>query len=478
MADTFKGIITADGKKRQLPYGAVLEKPVSDKTLSEEGGFADSKAVGDKFAKIDSETASLKDDLSIVVTDVPTSTNIATNSMFTKLEGINANVTSEGYIALSPLVDYDTYYHVITTDTKIYFNDSFDDYTAFLHGNNYTGKTENTIFCTNAVRFRNTENNMPIANNPYSVKEGDVIAITVKSGKTVGIYGFETSPSFSEEMYNEFAEAESKNHIVYVTSSGYDSSTERLEIYIPTNNGYIKHDLLHCVDSSKNADVWRMGRVSNTDEAFNTGIEITTSGEWELAVMLNGRPDFSGGILHGSEVLSSYTLLVDGVITSKESLATMRNFDTFELLQSTILYDANDETTVIGYHHTNHKFSKDGFTLEQSTELLNKTDINVFYIGMLPASKSVFNKYFANNDYTLKDLRSGITVNGAMEITLLGETDNVFGCVSMDSDLLGDIVVLDNSSDLYYKVYFRAKDLTDNQDNLLKYNVKYKFAVS
>ena len=63
MADTFKGIITADGKKRQLPYGAVLETPVSDATLSKEGGFADSKAVGDKFAKVDSETASLKEDL-------------------------------------------------------------------------------------------------------------------------------------------------------------------------------------------------------------------------------------------------------------------------------------------------------------------------------------------------------------------------------------------------------------------------------
>nr|DAH40395.1 MAG TPA: hypothetical protein [Bacteriophage sp.] len=63
MADTFKGIITADGKKRQLPYGAVLDRPVSDKTLSEEGGFADSKVVGDNFAKVDSETASLKEDI-------------------------------------------------------------------------------------------------------------------------------------------------------------------------------------------------------------------------------------------------------------------------------------------------------------------------------------------------------------------------------------------------------------------------------
>ena len=63
MADTFKGIITADGKKRQLPYSSVLDRPVSDKTLSEEGGFADAKAVGDKFAEVDSETASIKEDL-------------------------------------------------------------------------------------------------------------------------------------------------------------------------------------------------------------------------------------------------------------------------------------------------------------------------------------------------------------------------------------------------------------------------------
>lgn len=65
MADTFKGIITADGKKRQLPYSAVLDKPVSDATLSKEGGFADAKVVGDKFAKVDNETASLKEDLEI-----------------------------------------------------------------------------------------------------------------------------------------------------------------------------------------------------------------------------------------------------------------------------------------------------------------------------------------------------------------------------------------------------------------------------
>lgn len=92
MADTFKGIITADGKKRQLPYGAVLEKPVSDKTLSEEGGFADAKAVGDKFSKVDSETASLKEDFG---NKIP----FAVNNIFT-LDGATRGeyVRSDGSI--------------------------------------------------------------------------------------------------------------------------------------------------------------------------------------------------------------------------------------------------------------------------------------------------------------------------------------------------------------------------------------------
>lgn len=68
MADTFKGIITADGKKRQLPYRNIIETPVSDETLSIQGAFADAKVVGDNFKKTNAETDSLKEDLSNKIT--------------------------------------------------------------------------------------------------------------------------------------------------------------------------------------------------------------------------------------------------------------------------------------------------------------------------------------------------------------------------------------------------------------------------
>lgn len=93
MADTFKGIITADGKKRQLPYGSVLDKPASDETLSIQGAFADAKAVGDKFKEVKTETDSLKEDLGdidyIVFKD-------KINKLTFNSEGSSSNITLNG----------------------------------------------------------------------------------------------------------------------------------------------------------------------------------------------------------------------------------------------------------------------------------------------------------------------------------------------------------------------------------------------
>ena len=63
MANTFKGIVTSDGKKRQLPYGNILDIPISDPSLTVEGGFADAAVVGKKNKKTDEEIASLKEDM-------------------------------------------------------------------------------------------------------------------------------------------------------------------------------------------------------------------------------------------------------------------------------------------------------------------------------------------------------------------------------------------------------------------------------
>lgn len=132
MADTFKGIITADGKKRQLPYGAVLETPVSDKTLSEEGGFADAKSVGDKFAKVDSETASLKEDLSnlfsetyIPVSDRTTVNIVNGNDVFSNVSLKSGNE----YVVLSDYTGIIYLYNEDNPQSRFYFTNGYCEFT-------------------------------------------------------------------------------------------------------------------------------------------------------------------------------------------------------------------------------------------------------------------------------------------------------------------------------------------------------------
>lgn len=63
MAESILKIHTQNG---DIPvrYPGLANKPIADKTLSVEGAFADSKAVGDKFKQVKAETDSLKEDIS------------------------------------------------------------------------------------------------------------------------------------------------------------------------------------------------------------------------------------------------------------------------------------------------------------------------------------------------------------------------------------------------------------------------------
>lgn len=68
MADSILKIRTQDGDK-PIGYPGLADKPVADKTLEIEGAFADSKEVGERFAKVNETTDSLKEDLGDFISD-------------------------------------------------------------------------------------------------------------------------------------------------------------------------------------------------------------------------------------------------------------------------------------------------------------------------------------------------------------------------------------------------------------------------
>ena len=77
-----------------IGYPGLADKPIADKTLSEEGAFADSKAVGDKFKEVKTETDLLKEDLLMVQEQAESHFDVLVGQM-SEREGVTEQLKEE-----------------------------------------------------------------------------------------------------------------------------------------------------------------------------------------------------------------------------------------------------------------------------------------------------------------------------------------------------------------------------------------------
>ena len=222
-----------------------------------------------------------------------------------------------------------------------------------------------------------------------------------------GFTGNETPPhvkDYGEETENSERNQESaKAHIQYIAENGDQSSTERLEIFLPAEAGYIRYEFNHCVDDERNSDIWHIGKTFAVNDDFEEIIGTTIDGEWECALHLKGRDDFSGGIAHGDEVMQDISVFVDGKQTDMSSLSQMRECDTIKIIQTSLLYDPLDGTRVIAKHYSEHVFD-DRVTIDQSITWQVAEPLIACYLAMFPASKMVTNKVYTERDNEVTEL--------------------------------------------------------------------------
>lgn len=169
---------------------------------------------------------------------------------------------------------------------------------------------------------------------------------------------------------------------VYYSGAGDDDSTEHLDINVYTKQGLnvVTYQLGHCVDPTKNADCWRLMYI------LVNGTKITRQGEFEFAVQLTGRPDFSGGIMHGDEVDTAFTMFVDGV--KFNTIQTQRGKEELRFVRRSTIYDPNDNVTVLGYHGCEYIFTSEGLRLRQSMTWSVAAPIRRAYMTMYPVMKA------------------------------------------------------------------------------------------
>lgn len=463
MADTFKGIITADGKKRQLPYGAVLETPVSDKTLSEEGGFADSKVVGDKFAKVDSETASLKEDFDNVVTKEE---QIKTLTIQKNTDGIELKdsycIGTDGDI--NSMNSYYTYIYKIPQNGFVYFADTPTNSNVLMFGI-YNGYPSKNTF--KGTRYSSLDNNIPKKTNKIVINAGDYVAISVYLSVTVSNLYFALYEDYTKNLMTfgnvslNFSQIESANkkQMLYVrySESEIDNSTEKIEVYVPTKNGFIRYDVLHCISIPKNANVWRMGYAYFVDNNFENPVVLTVFGEWECALHLDNNGDYIGGITHGNEILNQFALFIDGVYSDITTYKNLTQVTTVKIVSSTNMYDPTDSSIQIAERGCERAFSSDGLTIKQTVTWSKDVNTTWCYMAMNLPLKTMVEKVYDNTKISPSNISYG-TFSDITDITLYkdGGITNNFAIYEYPRGLTGgnQLLIADNGGNPYCKCYY------------------------
>ena len=268
----------------------------------------------------------------------------------------------------------------------------------------------------------------------------------------------------------------------YTTDCSREGGTEALYIYIPTGEGYIRYQVVHTVVPQIKSNTWRLGYVSHVNDALQNERIITDPGaEWEMAIELQGRVDFIGGLAHGDETFSSMKLTVDG----KENTVSGMNFVSFDTLTVEVYstgYDPNVAGREVLSHYKKLIFTKDGVRVEQRVEFKTDEVPKRVYFAMMPPLKDFTDHYYTNRDDTHKKIPAQASESGTdlNSLTLVGEDGFSFRMtVEKYSEGANAISIRDNGGGAYNKMYFSYRggdhvSAGDVWETVTVYEITYK----
>ncbi len=274
--------------------------------------------------------------------------------------------------------------------------------------------------------------------------------------------------SYAYELRDRINKAKSIKIKYESGSYNNGNATERISVYLPATSGYLLVHLYHFIMNDIYCNTWRIYHVYHVDDNLENSTDLTVSGEWECAIRLDGRDDFSGGSTHGDEVMSGYITLVNGAPVNISTFTTVTTIDSFKLIRNTSLYDPADHTTVIAAHGVEYDFNYTGMVINQSINWSVAETLDNCFMAMFPPSKATIDRASANNDFTTCTLSSTtseplvtINKNKATAVTMWdtsgGFSAEVYIPVYPTGLTGGDSMsISDNSGNNYNKVYFKV----------------------
>ena len=407
--------------------------------------------------------------------DVPNLTDAARFEFFENgyfevpISGDGITVQSGYYDNLGNFVDdnpyYKSLYWQVTENCDCYFNSTSAYYSVCV----FSGVPERATFIPPRYRDNGQEETAPTVDNKLSLLSGQYVAITILAADThTGFYTNEPSRAvelrdnvfLGDRQINQIQEVMGRNKNVnaLVPYSG------GLYIYIPTGKGFMRYAFKHNINAEIVCNTWRIDSLYACDENFSERFKATTSGEWECAVRLDGRSDFSGGVAHGDEMTTDIVFILNGQPYTAEEISALDQtwFEELRIVETSTLYDPLDDVTAIATHTKEYIFNKENLTLTQHVKWLITDNLSTCYLAMLTPAKTCTDMFYCDTELT-----------PVASLSAYGNHDNVKRAIQYDTEagFLCSMEILEYPSGYPGSDIFSLRDNSGGDYNKMYFNV-------
>lgn len=381
------------------------------------------------------------------------------------------------------------------------FEEGDTSYYAMTIGENYSGEWSSTtapcsLSCTNAIRLRKSEDNLPTLESPYIATGETVVIITVPVATTATYKILSPSDTLASHILlhnNQLDQIWNSQITMDDNLTIYYATTKYIYVYVPTFvlNYYLKYTIEHYVNANTDADMWLLRKCDLTSgKELDSPIifPVVIEGQWEIALkMSSDTADHIGGKNHGSEVMLDNNLwfFLNGKLFTPTVGETYIG-KTFSFMINSEMHYPSDVTTTVALHHNKLTFSLSNIEMEQSLEWKVSDAVRNSYICMLPLCRgSDDNTTYQVTDYgydyltfTPYDISQVGFDNymkeyiiGRKKITEYGSTSGIEATAEIEGDFIeGQYGFIQNSGDkptnAYNKIYLTyAPNNTEVQAN-------------
>lgn len=238
-----------------------------------------------------------------------------------------------------------------------------------------------------------------------------------------------------------------------------DHGIEAINLYLPVQNGYILHTVVHSVHEKKACDTWRLGPVYHCDDSLLPVTRLTCPrAEWEMALRLQDTPDFIGGVAHGDEKYEELSITLDG---RPHALCDLKEKTAFETLSLTVRskgFDPSNPTEQVLRHTKTLTAAADGVEVDQTVEWLATKKLTASYMAMMPPLKEHTNRYQTEKDEAPSPIvdRKYTKTGDFHSLCLTGEKYAFTMTVKkyLTAPEGNTYLITDNGGDSYHKMYF------------------------